>query len=106
MAWITLVATPVLILLQGQVTFLPYHREWVVWLQRVAVLIDLALIWYFWIAFAVMTSRSDGGREKPRCTSVAWGLFAWAFSAYISDLSGRMDEKASARVFVVTRAAV
>ena len=48
-AWITLVATPVLILLQAQVTFLPYHREWIVWLQRVTVLIDLALIWYFWI---------------------------------------------------------
>ena len=48
-AWITLVATPVLILLQAQVTFLPYHREWIVWLHRVAVLIDLALIWYFWI---------------------------------------------------------
>ena len=48
-AWITLVATPVLILLQAQVTFLPYHREWIVWLQRVAVLIDLVLIWYFWI---------------------------------------------------------
>jgi len=27
-AWITLVATPVLILLQAQVTFLPYHRAW------------------------------------------------------------------------------
>jgi hypothetical protein len=40
-AWITLVATPVLILLQAQVTFLPYHREWIVWLQRVAVLLDL-----------------------------------------------------------------
>ena len=48
-AWITLVATPALILLQAQVTFLPYHREWIVWVQRVAVLIDLALIWYFWI---------------------------------------------------------
>src|SRR5215472_17520549 len=47
-AWITLVGTPVLILLQAQVTFLPYHREWIVWLHRVAVLIDLALIWYFW----------------------------------------------------------
>src|SRR5262245_8076375 len=48
-AWITLVATPLLILLQGQVTFLPYHQWWVVWLQRFAVLIDLTLIWYFWI---------------------------------------------------------
>jgi hypothetical protein len=47
-AWITLVGIPVLILLQAQVTFLPYHREWVIWLQRVAVLIDLAVIWYFW----------------------------------------------------------
>jgi uncharacterized protein YjbI with pentapeptide repeats len=47
-AWITLVGIPVLILLQAQVTFLPYHKEWVIWLQRVAVLIDLALIWYFW----------------------------------------------------------
>ena len=48
-AWIILVATPVLILLQAQVTFLPYHREWIVWVQRIAVLIDLVLIWYFWI---------------------------------------------------------
>jgi uncharacterized protein YjbI with pentapeptide repeats len=54
-AWITLVATPVLILLQGQVTFLPYHREWIVWLQRIAVLIDLAVVWYFWVRL-----RSDG----------------------------------------------
>jgi hypothetical protein len=46
-AWITLVGIPVLILLQAQVTFLPYHNEWVVWLQRVVVLIDLAVIWYF-----------------------------------------------------------
>ena len=40
-AWITLVAIPVLILLQGQVTFLPYHRAWIVWLQRIIVFIDL-----------------------------------------------------------------
>ena len=39
-AWITLVGVPVLILLQAQVTFLPYHQEWVLWLQRVIVLID------------------------------------------------------------------
>jgi uncharacterized protein YjbI with pentapeptide repeats len=48
-AWITLVATPVLILLQGQVTFLPYQREWIVWLQRITVLVDLSLVWYFWV---------------------------------------------------------
>src|SRR5262249_16385256 len=46
--WITLVAGPVLVLLQGQITFLPYHLKWVTWLQRVVILIDLAVIWYFW----------------------------------------------------------
>jgi uncharacterized protein YjbI with pentapeptide repeats len=46
--WATLVAAPAIILLQGQVTFLPYHLARAAWLQRVAVLLDLVLIWYFW----------------------------------------------------------
>jgi hypothetical protein len=67
MAWITLVAMPLLILLQGQVTFLPYHRESIVWLQRVVVLIDLGVIWYFWTQF-----RSD---DNPinRVPRKVWG---------------------------------
>jgi hypothetical protein len=64
MAWITLVATPVLILLQAQLTFLPYHREWIVWLQRAAVLIDLALIWYFWIHFRSDDNPIKGASRK------------------------------------------
>jgi uncharacterized protein YjbI with pentapeptide repeats len=47
-AWVTLVAAPIVILLQGQVTFLPYHLEWVVWWQRVHLALDVCLIWYFW----------------------------------------------------------
>jgi uncharacterized protein YjbI with pentapeptide repeats len=46
--WVTLAGLPIVILLQGQVAFLPYHLAWVVWLQRIAVLINLMLIWYFW----------------------------------------------------------
>ena len=46
--WLTLVGIPIVILLQGHVTFLPYHLEWIVWLQRLFLLIDLAIIWYFW----------------------------------------------------------
>jgi hypothetical protein len=65
MAWITLVAIPVVVLLQGQVTFLPYHREWIVWLQRVAILIDLALIWYFWIHLRSDDDPSKGIWRKP-----------------------------------------
>jgi uncharacterized protein YjbI with pentapeptide repeats len=69
-AWITLVGIPVLILLQGQVTFLPYHRESVLWLQRVAVLIDLAVIWYFW-----KRVRNDNEPIVSRVLSKAWPIF-------------------------------
>jgi hypothetical protein len=76
-AWITLVATPVLILLQGQVTFLPYHREWIVWLQRVVVLIDLALIWYFWLHLRRDDDPINGVLRKAWIISAAQELFAW-----------------------------
>jgi uncharacterized protein YjbI with pentapeptide repeats len=88
-AWITLVATPVLILLQAQVTFLPYHREWIVWLQRVAVLIDLALIWYFWIHL-----RSDDDplkgvwRKAWMYLGCAGTLCVVIFSTYLATFPG------------------
>jgi uncharacterized protein YjbI with pentapeptide repeats len=89
MAWITLVATPVLILLQAQVTFLPYHREWIVWLQRVAVLIDLALIWYFWIH---LRSDDDPIKEVLRKPWIYLGgagtLCVVIFSTYLATFPG------------------
>jgi len=81
-AWITLVGVPVLILLQGQVTFLPYHREWVVWLQRVAVLIDLAVIWYFW-----KRVRSDNEPIVARVPGKAWSIVGAAVSVCVFLLS-------------------
>lgn len=47
-AWITLVIGPVLLLLLIQVQFLPYHLEWVTWVQRLAVFADVALLWALW----------------------------------------------------------
>lgn len=47
-AWITLVGLPVLILLQGQATFLPFHRSEVTWFQRGILVIDLIIIWHYW----------------------------------------------------------
>jgi uncharacterized protein YjbI with pentapeptide repeats len=77
-AWITLVGIPVLILLQAQVTFLPYHKEWVVWLQRVAVLIDLAVIWYF-----LKRVRSDNEPIIARAPSSVWPIVGAATSACV-----------------------
>jgi uncharacterized protein YjbI with pentapeptide repeats len=47
-AWLTLVGAPVVILIQGQVTFLPYHRESVAWLQRVILFVDIVVICHCW----------------------------------------------------------
>src|ERR1700736_570603 len=55
-AWISLVIGPVLLLLLIQVQFLPYHLEWVTWVQRFAVLVDVGLLLALWPA--VLNGRS------------------------------------------------
>jgi hypothetical protein len=49
-ALITMVIAPVLLLLQLQVTFLPYHDQVLTWLHRLGALVDLVLVWTFWAA--------------------------------------------------------
>jgi uncharacterized protein YjbI with pentapeptide repeats len=51
-AFITLVICPILLLLQFQVTFVPYHDAWVTWTHRIAILVDVRLAWIFWCAIA------------------------------------------------------
>ncbi|HUB64027.1 MAG TPA: hypothetical protein VL996_06190, partial [Methylocella sp.] len=48
MALITLAAAPVALLLLIQIKFLPYHSEWITWLHRGLLAIDLALVWTLW----------------------------------------------------------
>jgi uncharacterized protein YjbI with pentapeptide repeats len=47
-AWITLVGAPVLILLQLQTSFLPFHLEPVTWIHRSVLAFDLFAIWSYW----------------------------------------------------------
>jgi uncharacterized protein YjbI with pentapeptide repeats len=55
-AWWSLVIGPVLLLLLIQAQFLPYHLEWVTWVQRVAIFVDVILLWLLWPA--VLNGRS------------------------------------------------
>jgi uncharacterized protein YjbI with pentapeptide repeats len=48
--WITLVGVPISLLLQFQLTFLPYHHSGVTWIHRFLIVADLMLIWFFWFA--------------------------------------------------------
>jgi len=47
-ATISLVAGPIVLLVLFQLQFLPYHSPWIVWWQRVAVVLDLILLWLLW----------------------------------------------------------
>jgi hypothetical protein len=51
MALITLALFPVLLLLLLEIKFLPYHSEWITWLHRSLLAIDLALVWTLWPAY-------------------------------------------------------
>jgi hypothetical protein len=55
-AWISLVIDPVLLLLLIQAQFLPYHLWWVIWVQRVVIVVDVTLLWLLWPA--VLNGRS------------------------------------------------
>ena len=48
MALITLALAPVALLLMIQIKFLPYHSEWITWLHRGLLALDLALVWTLW----------------------------------------------------------
>ncbi len=47
-AWISLVAGPIALLVLFQLQFLPYHNPWITWWQRIAVVLDLVLLWILW----------------------------------------------------------
>jgi uncharacterized protein YjbI with pentapeptide repeats len=47
-AWVTLVFAPVGLLIELQVQFLPFHNLPLTWEHRLAVLLDIILIWWLW----------------------------------------------------------
>jgi uncharacterized protein YjbI with pentapeptide repeats len=60
MALITLAIAPVALLLMIQIKFLPYHSEWITWLHRGLLALDLVLVWTLWPGY-----RSG------------WGILSW-----------------------------
>ena len=63
-AWITLVVAPALLLLMIQIQFLPYHSSLVVWTQRIALIFDLALVWWLW-SKSCQAARAMRRRHGP-----------------------------------------
>jgi uncharacterized protein YjbI with pentapeptide repeats len=67
-ALISLVIGPVALLVFFQLQFLPYHDEWITWWQRVAVVVDLALLWALWprVGLPEQISRETGETRRRR----------------------------------------
>jgi hypothetical protein len=69
-AWFSLIIGPIALLVLFQLQFLPYHSEWITNWQRIAVVIDLVLLWILWPRIArgetALLGRKDFKRVKVR----------------------------------------
>jgi Pentapeptide repeats (8 copies) len=71
-AWITLVIGPIALLVFFELQFLPYHDVWITMWQRIAVIIDLLLLWLLWPA-VVQGETIRRQRFWPGWRSIGWG---------------------------------
>jgi len=66
-AFISLVIGPVALFVFFQLQFLPYHDAWITWWQRIAVVIDLALLWTLWPRVGLpqgVSTEKSGARRR------------------------------------------
>jgi uncharacterized protein YjbI with pentapeptide repeats len=64
--WLTLVALPLGLFVFFELRFLPYHDEPITWLQRLLVVGDLVVLFYFWPGIA------SSGKHPERPSSRRW----------------------------------
>ncbi len=85
-AWVTLVIAPILLLLMMQIQFLPFHSSFITWTQRLALVVDLALIWWLW--GKILSGRVPDGRGRG-----SWG---WAGLGFVFSLAAILFSGAAA----------
>ena len=70
-AWISLVIGPVALLVFFELQFLPYHSELITGWHRLAVVVDLALLWMLWPLITGRTTRQPQQERQPRWIGLA-----------------------------------
>jgi hypothetical protein len=68
---ISLVAGPIALFILFQLQFLPHHSEWITSWQRVAVVIDLVLLWILWPSIARGETARFGWNDFRRIKVLA-----------------------------------
>jgi uncharacterized protein YjbI with pentapeptide repeats len=87
-SWITIVLFPIVVLLQLQIAFLPYHSEPVTWLHRACLIGDLGLIWFFWHSFRRKSESSRRWRVVVAVVETAGTLLVLIFSLALATFPG------------------
>jgi hypothetical protein len=85
--WVTLVVAPIALYLLLEIQFLPYHSRWITWTIRIALLLDLGLLWWLWRnilasrarrrrapAWKTVAKMTAGGLLTPLVVLFAWGV--------------------------------
>jgi uncharacterized protein YjbI with pentapeptide repeats len=94
MVWLTVLVLPVVLLLMGQVRFLPYHDAWTTMWQRFMVLADILLILIFWRPIrhpADRLLRHPGRWLRHQAKVLSLGMIALAFSFLVFTFPGGND---------------
>src|SRR5271155_702455 len=73
---ISLVAGPLFLLVLFQLQFLPYHNGWITSWQRIAVVIDLVLLWFLWPPIARGDTALLGRKDFKRLKVLTFGLLS------------------------------
>jgi uncharacterized protein YjbI with pentapeptide repeats len=101
MAWVTLVVAPLALLLLLQLQFLPYHDASITWTHRVALVLDLALVWWLWRKILAGQTEIDEPRWRPswsKALSIAATAAVIVFSWIIATFPGEWERQPLASV--------
>jgi uncharacterized protein YjbI with pentapeptide repeats len=89
-SWITIVLFPIVVLLQMQIVFLPYHSAWITWLHRACLIVDLGLIWFFWRTFRRNTEISRRRRVVVTVAETIGACLILLFSLALATFPGEI----------------
>ena len=84
-ARVSLVFSPVALLVFFELQFLPYHDVWITMWQRITVVIDLLLLWVLWPAVMHGESTRRGWRKTGlvlACISLVSVVFVFAIATF------------------------
>jgi uncharacterized protein YjbI with pentapeptide repeats len=82
-AWITVLIGPIALLVLFQLQFLPYHDESITLWQRIAVVIDLGLLWTLWPSVARGEAIGAAWRGMKRTTIALMTITSLALVALV-----------------------